>query len=292
MSTVRISAFLASRCASALASMALASVALASMALASMALACAAAPARAQEATSPAVTQARCAAPTAATLLAVAPAALRERFFVEMPEVDEESDETHDYLETTPRLVELELDRAAPREVVLGLEAIETEEDSAAIVLVFSCRSGAWSMLGSTELEIDSGWNGTYDTRPGFAVLRPETIAGIGHELLRVEILDVRGSYDPRFVRRRFVLLHVVAGALVSALDLVVRESSEAGPERDEVYRATRTIVLRPGTATRPPSYSLRVSTWGEGERERRCRTTLVFDGRVFAPRDAACAAR
>lgn len=254
-----------------------------------------AAPVRAQPAPStpaaPPATPTSCAAPTPATLFAVAPAALRARYFVDMPETDDESDEVHDYLATTPRLVEVELDGVAPREAVLGLEAIETEEDSSAIVLVFACRSAAWTMVGSTELEIDSGWNGTYDTRPGFAVMRPESIAGIGHDVLRVEVLDVRGSYDPRFVRRRFVLLHLVGGALVTALDLVVRESSEAGPGREEVYSATRSIVLRPGTATRPPSYTLRVQTW-EPDRTQRCRTTLVFDGRVFVPRDAACAAR
>lgn len=232
-----------------------------------------------------------CAPPTAATLFAAAPAAARARYFVDMPEHDDESDEVHDYLATTPRLVEVELDGIAPREAILGLEAIATEEDSSAVVLVFACRSAAWTMVGSTELEIDSGWNGTYDTRPGFAVMRAETIAGIGHDFLRVEVLDVRGSYDPRFVRRRFVLLHLVGGALVTALDLVVRESSEAGPERDEVYSATRTIILRAGRATRPPAYTLRVSTW-EPDRTRGCRTTLVYDGRTFVPRDAACAAR
>jgi hypothetical protein len=229
-----------------------------------------------------------CPPATAETLFAAIPAAVRGGDALARSEDDE-----RERLETTPRVVELELDGGPPREAVLGLETIATEEESHVALYVLACRAGAWTSLGRVELEIDEGWNGTIDERPGVAVLRPETVAGVAHDFLRIEVTDVRGSYDPRFVRRRFLLVHVVRGEVVTALDLVVREEVEGGPARDTIFTATRRIVLRAGTRGRPPRYRLTVSTEDlEAHRRRSCRTWLVFDGERFAPTDVACAAR
>lgn len=229
-----------------------------------------------------------CPAATAETLFSAIPVAVRGGDALVHPE-----DDDHDYLESAPRVLELELDGVAPREAVLGLETIATEEESHVALYVLACRAGAWASLGRVEVEIDEGWNGTLDERPGFAVMRPETIAGVGHDVLRVEVLDVRGSYDPRFVRRRFLLVHVVGAQVVTALDLVVREDVEDGPDRDTIFTATRRIVLRPGAGPRPPRYRLTVTTDDlEEHRRSTCRTWLVFDGRTFAPEDRDCAAR
>lgn len=229
-----------------------------------------------------------CAAATAEVLFAAIPADVREDDALVRAD-----DDDRELLETTPRVLELELDGAPPREAVLGLETIATEEESHVALYVLACRAGAWTSLGRVVAEVDGGWDGTIDERPGFAVLRPETVAGVGHDFLRMEVMDVRGSYDPRFVRRRFLLVHVVRGAVVTALDLVVQEEIEGGPARDTLFTATRRIVLRAGARGRPPRYRLTVSTEDlEADRRATCRTWLVFDGERFVPTDAACAAR
>jgi len=192
--------------------------------------------------------------------------------------------------ETAPRLVEVELDGAAPREVVLALDALgDGAARGRSAVWVFTCRGSSWAPVGRLDFENDAAWDGTIDDLPGVRVLRAEAIPGVGHDLLRVEHVDVRGGHDPRYARDRLLLVHVVGGALVTALDLVVSESTEAGPDRAEIYRATRTLVLRRGAR---PRYRLTVQTAEHEGRPRTCRTVLTFDGSVFRPADAACAAR
>lgn len=221
-----------------------------------------------------------------APLWAAVPEAERAGFSVEPP-ADEDPRGT-----TAPRVTELELDGVAPREAVLGVDAIgdgSSAHDGHSAVWVLACRGTSWTSIGRLLFDNDWSWSGTLDDVPGLRVLRAETVAGLGHDLLRVEHVDVRGGADPRYVRRRFVLAHVIDGALVTALDLVVSEVTEAGPRRDEVFRATRTLVLRRGTL---PSYHLTVRTVEERRRARVCRTVLELDGRSFVPADAACAAR
>ena len=75
-------------------------------------------------------------------------------------------------------------------------------------------------------------------------------------------------------------------GALIAALDIVVREFNESGPEREETMSATRRIVLMRGTTVR---YRLRVEERWVGERPRRCRTILTFDGETFVSADESC---
>jgi hypothetical protein len=230
-----------------------------------------------------------CAEPTVTMLFARVSAAEREGYYAETRPEQDEDEVLHEYLSVRPRVLEVELDGQAPREAVLGLNTGEAEEESGSSVWVFTCRGSSWDVIGRVALDINAGWSGTLDVEPGLAVLRAETIGGIDHDLLRVEHVDVRGSYDPRFTTRRFVLLHVVAGALVTALDVVVSELYEGGPAREETSSATRTLILRAGTARRPPRYRLVVVlTEGEARRRtRRCSTWLVFDGRSFVPRDA-----
>ncbi|MBN8614512.1 MAG: hypothetical protein J0L92_28185 [Deltaproteobacteria bacterium] len=228
-----------------------------------------------------------CAEPSVATLFARVPEAEREGYFAQTRPERDEDDVLHEYLSVRPRVLEVELDGQAPREAVLGLNTGEAEEESGSSVWVFTCQGSSWDVVGRIELEISEGWSGTLDTEPGLAVLRAETIAGIDHDLLRLEHVDVRGSYDPRFTTRRFVLLHVVSGSLVTALDVVVSEIYEGGPAREETSSATRTLILRPGTARTPPRYRL-VVVLTEGEERRRTgrrSTWLVFDGRTFVPR-------
>lgn len=235
-----------------------------------------------------------CDEPTASSLLARVPDARREGWAAETPPDRDPEGHLHAYLEVRPRVLEVELDGPAPREAVLSLNRGEQESASASAVFVFACRGVAWELVGDIELEIDRGWYGTLDDDPGVVVLRPETIAGIDHDLLRVEHVDVRGSHDPRFIRRRFLLLHVVGGALVTALDVVVREHYEGGPSRETTSEATRTLILRPGTARTLPRYRF-VFVLTEGDTNRRagrCSTWLVFDGRTFVPSDRVCAQR
>ncbi len=217
-------------------------------------------------------------------LWAAVPEPERTGFSVE-PVADEDPRGT-----TAPRVAEIELDGVAPREAVLGVDAIgDGSDDGRSAVWVLACRGTSWTSIGRLDFDNDSAWDGTLDDLPGLREMRAEPVPGIGHDLLRVEHVDVRGGADPRFVRRRFVLAHVVGGVLVTALDLVVSESVEAGPDRAEVFRATRTLVLRRG---RVPSYRLTVRTVDENERTRACRTVLTYDQRTFVAADPGCAAR
>ncbi len=214
------------------------------------------------------------------------PMAEREGFSAEPPSDEDVGPPS------TPRVMLLELDGAAPTEALLGLDAIGDGTDPGqSAVWAFACRAGRWSSLGQVRFENAAAWDGTIDEVPGLRVLRAEVIPGVDHPFVRIEHVDVRGGVDPRFVRRRFVLAHVTGGALVNALELVVSESVEAGPEREEVFSATRTLVF--DRRARPPRYRLTVRTIdSQVGRARRCRTELVFDGRIFAAADPACASR
>jgi hypothetical protein len=229
---------------------------------------------------------AECGAALVASLWEAVPVAEREGFSVDPP-----SDEDYP-VPSPPRALLVELDGRAPSEALLGLDAIgDGSGPGQSAVWALACREGRWVSLGRVSFENDAAWDGTIDERPGLRVLRLEPLAGVDPRFVRIEHVDVRGGADPRFVRRRFVLAHVSAGAFVTALDLVVSESTEAGPAREEVYGATRTIVL--DARARPPRYRLTVRTTDAGEgRTRTCRTRLTFDGRVFVAADPACARR
>jgi hypothetical protein len=173
---------------------------------------------------------------------------------------------------------------------VLVLEAIRSGEQGASGAFVFACGAGAWAFVDRAVLEIDRAWDGTIDAPPGFASVTAETITGVGHELLRLEHVDLRGGVDPRFVRHRVVLVHVVDGVLVIALDVVTGDLVFGGPERETMSDTTRALRRVRG---RVPRYRFVFAQREEQPRRRRtCSTWLVFDGRTFVPRDAACVAR
>lgn len=236
--------------------------------------------------TSAPATPPSCVEPTLATLWPAAPDAARAGLLI---------DEDH----ATVRVATIELDGAAPREAVLAIDSLVSElEDElgepTSGILVFRCvldaapgaRAG-WTLLDRVDLEIDRGWDGTLDTRPGVVVLRAETLPGVGHDFARIEQLDVRGSYDPRFVSRRFVLVHVVGDEVVIAFDGVVRTETESGPDRATGPTTIRSIVY---ARTTPPGIRLRVSERSaSGRTHRICSTTLRFDGREFVPDDPDC---
>lgn len=244
--------------------------------------------ARAQDAGVRAPTSA-CASAVAETLFARTPETSRLPFFLVPPEVNDEGRRTH-YEERAPRVLEVDLDGEPPREAVLVLEAIHAGEPSASGVFVFACRARGWEYVDRVVLDIDSAWEGTIDETPGVVAVTTETIAGIGHPLLRIEHLDLRGGADPRFLRHRLMYVHLVDGAVVTALDVVTGDLVFGGPERETISDTTRALRLVRGRAPR-----FRFVLTREEERPRRrssCSTWLVFDGRTFVPRDAACAAR
>ncbi len=239
--------------------------------------------ARAQDAAPPAP----CGGADASALFAAVPAAEREGFWIGAAPEDAELGSTG--RDAAPRVALIDLDGVAPAEALLGLDAIRTDlSPGQSAVWVLACRDGSWRALGRVLFDVDAGWDGTYDDVPGIATLRGEMIAGVGHDLARIEHVDVRGGADPRFVRRRFVLAHVVDGALVVALDYVVRDTVEAGPDRAEVFRARRTLVLQRDAQ---PRYRLTIRT-SSARRAFSCGATLTFDGRRFVPDDEACARR
>ncbi|AKF09393.1 hypothetical protein [Sandaracinus amylolyticus] len=223
--------------------------------------------------------QPACAAPTFETLWPAVPAARREGIVV---------DDEH----ATTRVATIELDGASPAEAVLAIDSLisELDEELGAPrtgLFVLRCRGGAWSLVGRVDVEIDRGWDGTYDDRPGVVVMRAETLPGIGHDLARIEHVDVRGSYDPRFVSRRLMYLHVIGDEVVVAFDAVVRVETEAGPDRSDVGGTLRSVVLR---RTTPPAIRMRITDLlANGRRRPRCRTDLRFDGRTFVPDDPSC---
>ncbi len=192
-----------------------------------------------------------------------------------------------------PQVHMVDLDGAPPAEAVFAIDALlgDLHDDAArSLVWVLGCREGRWRTLGRVRLEIDDSWNGTLDERPGVRALRAESIEGVGHALLRVEHVDVRGGYDPRYVRRRFLLLGLVDDRVVVALDTIVREETEAGPDRADGPTTRRYVVYR---QTRPASIRFRVvDTTAQGRRRTICQTELRFDGARFVPDDASCFSR
>ncbi|MEZ4394734.1 MAG: hypothetical protein R3A48_26975 [Polyangiales bacterium] len=222
--------------------------------------------------------QAVCAAPEASALWARIPDDLREGAWIARGDGDDGR------LDPAPRVLTAELDGAAPREAVLAVDAIRRGAESRSLVWTFGCRDGAWRALGVLSLGVDAAWDGTLDARPGLAALRVERAPGMDHDFLRVEHLDVRGGADPRFERRRLVLIHVRDGLPFAALDLALREHVLAGPARATVYEATRALDLRAPRAT------LRVRTFsGSPPRWRACRTALRLEGRSYRAADPAC---
>lgn len=181
------------------------------------------------------------------------------------------------------QVAEVELTGAAPNEAALAFDELEGEPRTR--LWVYACQQGQWASLAHAELDINRGWDGTIDTRPGVQRLQRETFAG-AHEFLRLEHVDVNGGSDPRFVRRRLLLFHLVRGELSPALDLTLDESNESGPERETTMTSTRSITRIRGTR---PRYRLRVSETVVGEPRRRCTTTLNFDGERFVPRNPRC---
>ncbi len=237
----------------------------------------------------PSVQPTACASPTADSLFARIPETARTEFFLVPPAATDEGVTRH-YEDRPPRVLEAELDGAGSREAVLLLEAIHSGEPSVSGAFVFQCRAAAWVFVDRVVLDIDWAWDGTIEGPPGFSSVTSETIAGVGHELLRIEHVDLRGGVDPRFLRHRVVLVHVVDGALVTALDVITSELIMGGPERDTISETTRTLRVRPG---RTPRYRFVFTSSEEQPRRRRsCSTWLTYDGRTFVPRDAGCASR
>ncbi len=229
-----------------------------------------------------------CATPTEALLWNAAPVA--QRAGLHLPRAGERA--------LPARVAEVELNGAPPLEAALAFDSLEAlPEDNEASedqeeptpqthLWVYACTNGSWAPLAHTEVEISEGWDGTLDVIPGVEVMRRETLANLPRDFIRLEQTDVNGGSDPRYVRRRFMLFHLVRGALIAALDIVVHEFNESGPEREETMSATRRIVLMRGT---PARYRLRVEERWVGERPRRCRTILTFDGETFVSADETC---
>lgn len=220
-----------------------------------------------------------CVAPTFETLWPAVPDARRAGLVV-----DDEHTETH--------VASIELDGAAPAEAVLAVDSLVSELESElgapqTGLFVLRCTATGWTLVGRVDVAIDAGWDGTIDTRPGVVVLHAETLPGVGHDFVRIEHLDVRGSYDPRFVSRRLMLLHVVADEVIVAFDAVVRTETESGPDRDLGPTTVRSVVYR---RTTPPGIRFRVSeTSAAGRTHTICRTDFLFDGRTFVPADPTC---
>ena len=185
-----------------------------------------------------------------------------------------------------------ELDGVGPGEAILAIDSLVSEleaelGDPVTALFVFRCEPPRWRLLDRMDLPIDRGWDGTIEGPPGVVTLRAEPFDGVDHEFVRVEHVDIRGSYDPRFVARRFLLLHVVGDEVVVAFDRVVRVETESGPARAPGDATVRTVLYRDGV---PPRITLRVRvTDANGRSRTRCRTDLTFDGRTFVPADSDC---
>ncbi len=195
------------------------------------------------------------------------------------------------------QLVALELDGEPGLEVILALDAfVENTEGVAAyntptrsLIWALRCNATGYQYIGSYALEATEPPNyGTIDTLPGIRVLRAETLPGVSHAFLRLEHVDVQGGHDPRFVTRKLVLLHVVQGRLIAALDVDVHYSSESGPAREPDLEVTRSVIYQ---RTRPAAIRYRVYEVHPPSRRRRtvCSTTLRFNGRAFAEPGDAC---
>lgn len=219
-----------------------------------------------------------CAEPDAATLWAAIPESDRDGVALGAEGIGE------------PRVLAVELDGAPPAEAVLAIDVLlgDLHDDPAqSLVWVLGCREGRWRRLGRVSLAIDRSWDGTIDDRPGVQSIRADTVPGVARPLLRVEQVDVRGGYDPRYVRRRFVLLSLVEDRVVVALDTVVREDTTIGPDRADGPSTRRYVVYRRG------SIRIRVvETSPSGRRRTLCRTDLRFDGARFVPDDPSCLGR
>lgn len=231
----------------------------------------------------PALAQPACAEPTFATL---------------WPSVTQREGVVVDGTHERTRVLAVELDGAPPAEAVLTVDSLVSELESelgepSTAIYVLRCAASAdgasarWTPLGRVDLPIDTGWEGTLDVAPGVVVLRAETMPGVGHDFARIEQVDVRGSYDPRFVARRLAYVHVVDGNVVVAFRATVRVETESGPDRAEGPTTIRSVVVRP---TRPSSIRFTVRETNERGRTRTlCRTILAFDGETFVPEDDAC---
>lgn len=191
---------------------------------------------------------------------------------------------------TALRLAMVDLDGTPGQEAVLAVDRLGGERydvSAVSMVWVLRCRADRWSLIGHVELEIDAGWDGTIDDRPGVRTLRAEALAGVGHDFARIEQINVRGSYDPRFIARRLLLVHVVGEEVVVAFDAVVSEETESGPDRAPGPATIRSVVYRRGGR---PAITFRVSeVFPSGRRRTSCSTVLTFDGRTFVPEDEAC---
>ena len=235
-------------------------------------------------AVAPSPIEAQCVAPEAHALFDAIPASDRDGIVLDSDGVAE------------PQTRSLELDGAAPAEAVLAIDVLLGDlhgdlHDGPArsLVWVLGCRAGRWTPLGRLRLDIDSSWDGTIDERPGVRVIRPESFRGMAHDLLRIEHIDVRGGYDPRYVRRRFLLVGLVDDRLTVALDAIVRDQTTVGPDREDGFGAIRTLIY---DRARPWIRLRIVETSPNGRRRTLCRARLRFDGARFVPDDARCAMR
>lgn len=112
---------------------------------------------------------------------------------------------------------------------------------------------------------------------------------GVGHDLARIEHRDVRGGYDPRFVSRRLVPLHVVGDDVVVALDTVLGVDTQSGPDRADGVSIDAAVEFDRAR----PIARLRVREMApSGRTTARCRTALRFDGQRFVARDPSCSSR
>ncbi|MEZ4338001.1 MAG: hypothetical protein R3B82_15380 [Sandaracinaceae bacterium] len=177
----------------------------------------------------------------------------------------------------TAQVTLVELDGAAPEEAVLAVDALvgPADGDAASHLFVLGCREGRWQHLGGVRLDIDDAWDGTLDERPGVRVVRAEAIPGVARSFLRVEHVDVRGGFDPRFVTQRLLLLTLSSDRVEVALDAVVDTASVSGPAREEGPTTRRVLRYEQGGAI--ALRELSIST--RGRTRTVCRETLRFDG-------------
>jgi hypothetical protein len=191
-------------------------------------------------------------------------------------------------LRTPSRVVRLEMDGRPPKEVAVSADLVPAALDSAgpagtgrSTLWLLTCRGGRWAVAGQREWTNNRYWDGYYDAVPGIKVLRSERLPGCKGTFLRVEHIDLQGGVDPRYLYRRFVLLHLRGGVLVTAFECATQDIVARGPNRTE--RSTiRIVSYKRGE---PPRIRVRQRTTDEAGASKTKTTTYRLRGERFRPR-------
>ena len=188
------------------------------------------------------------------------------------------------------KVARVEMDGPPPLELAFSLARLGEHFDetpSESLVWLFQCAEGRWSTFSRLNYEIDSDWDGTYEGPAGIQVLRAERLPGVGHDFLRIEHVNMRGAYDPRYFQRLMQLVHRVEGQTVLAFDTFVRDETTSGPDRESDSIVLRYVVYGKGETPTIRYREVETNDWGR--QKTLCRTLLRFDGKVFRSQDPDC---